>query len=50
MQGTDEAGLAARYGYTVRTVPGDPMNFKITRPEDFIVAEALVAKAAEAPA
>lgn len=32
--GTDEAGLAARYGFVVRVVPGDPMNFKITRPED----------------
>ncbi len=31
---TDEAGLAARYGYPVALVAGDPMNFKITRPED----------------
>ncbi|HEY0143722.1 MAG TPA: 2-C-methyl-D-erythritol 4-phosphate cytidylyltransferase [Thermoanaerobaculia bacterium] len=42
MEGTDEAGLAARYGYTVKIVKGDPMNFKITRPEDLAVAEALV--------
>jgi 2-C-methyl-D-erythritol 4-phosphate cytidylyltransferase len=36
---TDEAGLAARLGYDVRVVPGDPMNFKITRPEDLAMAE-----------
>ena len=36
---TDEAGLAARYGFEVALVPGDAMNFKITRPEDLIVAE-----------
>jgi 2-C-methyl-D-erythritol 4-phosphate cytidylyltransferase len=37
--GTDEAGLAARYGYDVRVVPGDEANFKITRPEDLEYAE-----------
>jgi len=37
---TDEAGLAAHYGYDVRVVPGDPHNIKITRPEDFALAEA----------
>jgi 2-C-methyl-D-erythritol 4-phosphate cytidylyltransferase len=37
--GTDEAGLAARYGYDVRVVPGDAANFKITRPEDLAYAE-----------
>jgi 2-C-methyl-D-erythritol 4-phosphate cytidylyltransferase/2-C-methyl-D-erythritol 2,4-cyclodiphosphate synthase len=31
---TDEAGLAARYGFTVKVLPGDPRNFKITRPDD----------------
>ena len=36
---TDEAGLAARYGYEVRVVPGDAANFKITRPEDLEYAE-----------
>jgi len=39
---TDEAGLAARLGYPVRLVPGDPMNFKITRPEDLEMAERIV--------
>jgi 2-C-methyl-D-erythritol 4-phosphate cytidylyltransferase len=38
--GTDEAGLAARFGYPVRVIEGDPMNFKITRPEDLLFAEA----------
>jgi len=37
---TDEAGLAARYGFVVRAVPGDATNFKITRPEDLAFAEA----------
>jgi 2-C-methyl-D-erythritol 4-phosphate cytidylyltransferase len=32
--GTDEAGLAARYGFTVKVLPGHPRNFKITRPDD----------------
>ena len=39
---TDEAGLAARYGYDVRLVPGDAMNFKITRPEDLEMAERML--------
>ncbi|HEX8169572.1 MAG TPA: 2-C-methyl-D-erythritol 4-phosphate cytidylyltransferase [Thermoanaerobaculia bacterium] len=39
VEGTDEAGLAARFGHTVRAVPGDPRNLKITVPEDLAVAE-----------
>ncbi len=39
IEGTDEAGLAARFGYTVKAVPGDPRNLKITVPEDLAVAE-----------
>jgi 2-C-methyl-D-erythritol 4-phosphate cytidylyltransferase len=39
--GTDEAGLAARYGAKVKVVPGDSMNFKITRPEDLALAETI---------
>lgn len=39
---TDEAGLAARLGYEVRLVPGDAVNFKITRPEDLAMAERMV--------
>jgi 2-C-methyl-D-erythritol 4-phosphate cytidylyltransferase len=38
--GTDEAGLAARYGYSVRAVPGEVTNVKITRPDDLAMAEA----------
>jgi 2-C-methyl-D-erythritol 4-phosphate cytidylyltransferase len=37
--GTDEAGLAARYGYAVKAVPGDATNVKITRPDDLAMAE-----------
>ncbi|HEY8181424.1 MAG TPA: 2-C-methyl-D-erythritol 4-phosphate cytidylyltransferase [Thermoanaerobaculia bacterium] len=37
---TDEAGLAAHYGYHVQVLPGDPFNIKITRPEDLALAEA----------
>ena len=39
IEGTDEAGLAARFGYTVKAVPGDPRNLKITVPEDLALAE-----------
>lgn len=36
---TDEAALAARLGYSVRIVPGDPHNIKITTPGDLALAE-----------
>jgi 2-C-methyl-D-erythritol 4-phosphate cytidylyltransferase len=39
IEGTDEAGLAARFGYTVKAVAGDPRNLKITVPEDLAIAE-----------
>lgn len=39
IEGTDEAGLAARFGHRVRAVPGDPRNLKITVPEDLAIAE-----------
>lgn len=42
--GTDEAGLAARYGVKVRIIPGDTLNFKITRPEDLALAETIYAR------
>ena len=41
---TDEIGLAAKYGFDVRAVPGDSLNFKITRPEDLVMAERIVAE------
>lgn len=40
---TDDAGLLEFVGATVRTVPGDPLNMKLTRPEDLELAEALMA-------
>jgi 2-C-methyl-D-erythritol 4-phosphate cytidylyltransferase len=46
VEGTDEAGLAARYGHTVTVVPGEPTNLKITRPEDLLIAEAYLANEA----
>ena len=36
---TDEASLAARLGYKVRVLQGDPHNIKITRPDDLALAE-----------
>jgi 2-C-methyl-D-erythritol 4-phosphate cytidylyltransferase len=41
---SDEAGLAAKYGFDVRAVPGDSLNFKITRPEDLVMAERVIAE------
>ena len=41
---TDEAGLAAKYGHVVKAVPGDSLNFKITRPEDLVMAERIYAE------
>jgi 2-C-methyl-D-erythritol 4-phosphate cytidylyltransferase len=40
---TDDAGLVARYGGSVRVVDGAPDNIKITTPADLVVAEALLA-------
>ncbi len=48
IEGTDEAGLAARFGFTVRGVPGDPRNLKITVPEDLEVAESYLRQWSEA--
>ncbi len=39
---TDESQLVEKLGVTVRLVPSDYTNFKITTPEDLIFAEALV--------
>jgi 2-C-methyl-D-erythritol 4-phosphate cytidylyltransferase len=43
-EGTDEAGLAARFGVKVKVIPGDSMNFKITHPDDLAIAEAIYAR------
>jgi 2-C-methyl-D-erythritol 4-phosphate cytidylyltransferase len=42
---TDDAGLLERLGAAVCTVAGDPGNLKLTRPEDLLVAEALMGAA-----
>lgn len=39
---TDDAGLCEAAGIPVRTVPGDPIAFKITRPIDWTLAEVVV--------
>ncbi len=39
---TDDAGLLELIGATVRTVPGDPRNLKLTVPADLALAEILV--------
>jgi 2-C-methyl-D-erythritol 4-phosphate cytidylyltransferase len=41
-EATDDAGLVERAGGHVTTVPGEPGNLKLTRPEDREVAEALL--------
>jgi 2-C-methyl-D-erythritol 4-phosphate cytidylyltransferase len=43
-EGTDEAGLAARYGYAVKVVTGDPANIKITRPDDLLAGEVILTR------
>jgi 2-C-methyl-D-erythritol 4-phosphate cytidylyltransferase len=40
--GTDEAALVERLGHPVRVVSGSPYNLKITTPEDWALAEALL--------
>lgn len=40
---TDDAGVLEAAGGRVLAVPGDPMLFKLTYPEDFMMAEALAA-------
>jgi 2-C-methyl-D-erythritol 4-phosphate cytidylyltransferase len=44
IEGTDEAGMAVRFGYEVKGVPGDPRNLKITVPEDLAIAESYLAQ------
>jgi 2-C-methyl-D-erythritol 4-phosphate cytidylyltransferase len=39
---TDDAALVERLGVEVRLVPGEPGNVKITRPEDLVLAEAIL--------
>ncbi len=44
---TDDAGLVERMGGTVVLVPGSEEAFKVTRPTDLLLAEALLAERAE---
>jgi 2-C-methyl-D-erythritol 4-phosphate cytidylyltransferase len=41
-EASDDAGLLEALGATVRTVPGEPSNFKLTHPEDMAIAQTLV--------
>jgi 2-C-methyl-D-erythritol 4-phosphate cytidylyltransferase len=41
---TDDAGLVERLGRPVTVIPGHPEAFKVTRPLDLVLAEALLAK------
>jgi 2-C-methyl-D-erythritol 4-phosphate cytidylyltransferase len=46
-EATDDATLAERAGVRVDTVAGDALAFKVTRPLDLLMAEALVAAEAD---
>ena len=39
---TDDAALVERLGGRIRVIPGDPMNIKVTTPEDLAVAESIL--------
>ena len=41
-EATDDAALLEVIGATVRTVPGDPRNLKLTVPDDLLLAQILV--------
>jgi 2-C-methyl-D-erythritol 4-phosphate cytidylyltransferase len=47
-QASDDAALVESWGATVQTVAGEPHNLKLTRPEDLLVAEALIGVIEEA--
>ncbi len=47
VRATDDAALVERLGLPIRLVPGLPGNVKITRPEDLVLAEALLERRAE---
>ena len=44
IEATDDAGLVERIGGTVRVIPGEDDAFKVTRPIDFDLAEAVLAR------
>ena len=39
---TDDAALVGRFGGSVRVVPGETTNMKITYPDDLVLAESLL--------
>jgi 2-C-methyl-D-erythritol 4-phosphate cytidylyltransferase len=39
----DDAAILESAGFRVRMVPGDPLNLKVTTPEDLVLAEAVLA-------
>jgi 2-C-methyl-D-erythritol 4-phosphate cytidylyltransferase len=39
---TDDAALVEWLGEKVKVIPGDPLNFKITTPDDWRLAEAVL--------
>jgi 2-C-methyl-D-erythritol 4-phosphate cytidylyltransferase len=41
---TDDAVLVERAGGTIRAIPGDPLNLKITTPDDLWIATALLGR------
>ena len=45
-EATDDAALVERFGGLVRTVPGEPDNFKVTTPEDLARAESVLSSGA----
>jgi 2-C-methyl-D-erythritol 4-phosphate cytidylyltransferase len=47
---TDDAGLVERLGHQVSVVAGHEEAFKITRPLDLVLAEAILARRARAGA
>ena len=44
-QATDDAALVESLGHRVHLTPGDPLNFKITTPQDLELAEAWLTRA-----
>ncbi len=48
LDASDDAGLAEAAGYPVAVVPGDERAFKVTRPLDLLLADALLSEQATA--
>lgn len=48
LDATDDAGLVERLGRAVAVIPGDELAFKVTRPLDLALADAVIAQRADA--